>query len=198
MKKDYIPEGAERRYFVPQIEVRNEGEEDGIVTGIAAVIGKKTDLGWADEMIEAGAFDEALNDDVVALFNHDPNFPLARSVNGQGTLELSIDDEGNLAYSYRTPNRTYARDLLDAIRSGDVSKSSFAFTVKEEEWVWADDQNERDLRIIKKVGRLYDVSPVTYPAYNDTSVAARSMTTAHQKEYNLINYRKRIFNAKHK
>lgn len=177
MKKDYISgiQGAERRFFAPDIEARAEGEEE-VIKGTAAVVGSTTDLGWFEERIEAGAFDEVLNDDVRALFNHDPNFVLARSVNGKGTLKLSLDKKGNLRYSYKTPNRSFAKDLQDAIRSGDISQSSFAFSIKEEKWEFASKENgrEKDLRTITKFERLYDVSPVTYPAYQDTSVAARS------------------------
>lgn len=177
MKKDYIKdiEGAERRFFSPQMEVRAEGYDE-IIKGVAAVVDRSTDLGWFEEKIAPGAFDGVLNDDVRALFNHDPNFVLARSVNGKGTLSLSIDEKGNLRYKYKTPNRSYAKDLQDAIMSGDVSQSSFAFQVESEEWTFADDENglEKDVRTITKFKRLFDVSPVTYPAYQDTTVAARS------------------------
>jgi HK97 family phage prohead protease len=176
-KEDYISgiDKGERRFINPNIEVRSEGEED-IIEGEAAVVDSITDLGWFEERIEKGAFDDVLKDDVRALFNHDPNFVLARSVNGKGTLKLSTDKVGNLRYSYKTPNRSYAKDLQDAIRSGDVTQSSFAFAVKEEKWEFATKENgrEKDLRTITKFERLYDVSPVTYPAYQDTSVAARS------------------------
>jgi HK97 family phage prohead protease len=177
MKKDYINdiENAERRFISPQIEIRAEGETNTI-EGIAAVVNKTTDLGWYEERIEPGAFDDVLNDDVRALFNHDPNFVLARSKGGKGTLSLSIDKTGNLKYSYKTPDRSFARDLQDAIKAGDVDQSSFAFSIKEEKWEFAGEENGRnkDLRTILKVERLYDISPVTYPAYQDTTVAARS------------------------
>lgn len=184
MKKaeDYIEniDGAERRYYTQPVnyrtEKRGEGEEEKvfhIIEGIAAKVNSRTSLGWFDEMIMPGAFDEVLKDDVRALFNHDPNYPLARSVDGKGTLALSIDDNGNLAYSFTTPNRSYALDLQDAIASGDVSQSSFAFSIKEEAWERSKD-SDTELRKIVKLERLYDVSPVTYPAYADTSVAKRS------------------------
>jgi len=73
---------------------------------------------------------------VRCLFNHDPNYILARCVNGVGTLALSVDAVG-LKYSYTTPDRSYAEDLANAIASGDVSQSSFAFEIAEEEWLWA-------------------------------------------------------------
>ena len=198
MRKDYIEsiEGAERRFFTPQItEIRAEGdEESGVIEGIAAVVNSKTDLGWYTERIEPGAFDDVLKDDVVALFNHDPNYPLARSNGGKGTLELFLTKEGHLAYRYTTPDRSYAKDLLDAIRSGDVTKSSFAFTIKEQSWIYAEEgKQEQDERVIKKLARLYDVSPVTYPAYQDTSVAARSLN---RPKPNLLQQRKKLFKRK--
>lgn len=197
MKKDYIPEQAERRFFVPKIELRAM-EESGEVEGIAAVVERKTDLGWADEMIAKGAFDDVLGDDVVALFNHDPNYPLARTTaTGDAKLDLFLNDNGDLGYRFKVSNTTAGKDLAENIRNGVINKSSFAFTVAEEEWQWADGKNERDLRVIKKLGRLYDVSPVTYPAYNDTSVAARSMESAHKTEkVNLNEYRQRLLNRK--
>lgn len=185
MKKDYIKdiEGAERRFINPNIETRKEGDEE-VIEGVAAVVGVTTDLGWFEERIEKGAFDDVLSDDVRALFNHDPNFVLARSIKGKGTLKIFTDKEGNLRYSFPVANRSYARDLHDAIKSGDISQSSFAFRIKEEKWEWADNENGRkkDLRTIVKFEKLYDVAPVTYPAYADTSVAAR-MKMGDKKEY---------------
>lgn len=179
MSKDYIKgiEGAERRFFAS--EVRAEKREDAtdelaVIEGYAAKFNTETVIGYYyqfREKILPGAFDDVLNDDVRCLFNHDPNQILARSKDGKGTLELSIDDTG-LKYRYATPDRTYARDLANAIENGDVSQSSFAFEIEEQNWTEVD--GEMTLREIKKFKRLYDVSPVTYPAYADTEVAKRS------------------------
>lgn len=178
MRKDYDYiidiEGAERRFFTSKIDIRAEEGDAGVIEGIAAVIDSVTDMGWYKEKIERGAFDDVLMDDVVALFNHNPNYPLARSNEGKGTLELFITQEGHLGYRYKTPDRSYAKDLMDAIRAGDVNKSSFAFDIKEQTWIYAAGK-EPDMRVIKKLARLYDVSPVTYPAYQNTAVAARSL-----------------------
>lgn len=187
-KKDYIEsisEDAERRFFTisaDEIQVREEGE-DNIVEGIAAVVNKETDLGWYKERIAPGAFDNVLQDDVRALFNHDPNFPLARTTaKGDAKLDLYLTKEGHLGYRYKTPNTTVGKDMLENIRSGIVNQSSFAFTIEEDEWRKGD---ETDIREIRKIKRLYDVSPVTYPAYPQTNVAARSAEKAQQpdKEY---------------
>jgi uncharacterized protein len=177
--KDYIlkqDESAERRFFNPQIEVRAEGDNQ-MIEGIAAVVDTETDLGWYREKISRGAFDSVMNDDVVALFNHDPNFPLART--GAG-LDLFLTEEGHLGYRYKTPNTTVGRDLAENIRTGVVSKSSFAFTIEQDEWREEKGNKIPDVRTITKLKRLYDVSPVTYPAYADTSVGARSLEVFHK------------------
>jgi uncharacterized protein len=178
MNKDYIKniDGAERRFFASDVrmEKREEDGNLGIIEGYAAKFDSETVIGhfWQfREKILPGAFDEVLQDDIRALFNHDPNQILARSKNGQGTLTLSVDEVG-LKYSFTTPDRTYARDLQDAIDKGDVSQSSFAFKIKEQRWI--EREGEMELREIVKFERLFDVSPVTYPAYADTEVAKRS------------------------
>jgi len=177
--KDYakvMDEQAERRFFDAPVSVEKRAEGDKkttlfVIEGYAAKFNSRTDLGWFDEEILPGAFDDILNDDVRCLFNHSPNFVLARSNEGKGTLSLTIDATG-LKYSYTTPNRTFAIDLQDAIESGDVTQSSFAFRASEV--VWIEKEGENELRQIKKIERLYDVSPVTYPAYADTNVAKRN------------------------
>lgn len=187
-KKDYIKgmdENAERRYFSinpADIQIREEGESR-TVEGVAAVVNSTTNLGIFEERIAPGAFDGRLNDDVVALFNHDPNYPLARTTaRGEAKLDLFITKEGHLGYRFSAPKTTVGNDLIENIRSGVISKSSFAFTIEKDEWGKGE---EADVRTIKKIKRLYDVSPVTYPAYNDTSVAERSLEQHHypQKEF---------------
>jgi HK97 family phage prohead protease len=189
--EDYIRsiDGAERRHISHKVEIRAEDDETTI-EGVAAVVNKRTNLGWFEEEIMPGAFDNVLQDDVRALFNHDPNFPLARSVNGEGTLNLSVAENGDLRYSYKTPNRTFARDLEDAIKSGDVSQSSFAFSIEDETWI--ERSGKPDLRQITQLKRLYDVSPVTYPAYADTSVAKRSFDSIKPEGLSTSTKRKRL------
>ena len=166
--------GIERRYVtdIVKFETRGEGEEkENVIEGYAAVFGARANLHYFEEEVAPGAFDEVLQDDVRALFNHNPNYVLARSVNGKGTLKLSVDERG-LKYNFKTPNRSFAKDLEDAIASGDISQSSFAFEVKEE--IWQKREGKPDLRTITKFSRLYDVSPVTYPAYDEATVGKRS------------------------
>lgn len=154
-------------------ELRNEGGENRQITGYAAVFEMRSEnLGGFTEIIEKGAFDEALSvSDVRALFNHDDSLLLARTASG--TLKLSVDDRG-LKYSFEAPATQTGDDVLELIRRGDLSQSSFGFTIEEDEWD-EDEETGAYTRTIKKVKRLYDVSPVTYPAYPDTSVAQKSL-----------------------
>lgn len=124
------------------------------------------------EQIAPGAFDGVLADDVRALFNHDPNFVLGRTLSG--TCRISVDDTG-LQYEIDLPDTNCARDLREAITRGDVSQSSFAFSVAPNGDTWDENEDGVIVRTITKFGRLYDVSPVTYPAYPDATVGMRSL-----------------------
>lgn len=125
------------------------------------------------EYIEPGAFTEALKkSDVRALFNHDPNLILSRT--GAG-LELTEDKKG-LKYSFDVPETTFGNDFLQMVRSGLITQSSFQFTIKKQRW---EEEKKSDgdwlyKRIIEEVDELYDIAPVTFPAYPETTVQARS------------------------
>ena len=175
--KDYINniENGERRFLLEPVTIdkKTEDSEDrSPVFGYAIKFNKETVIaGLFREVVRPGAADVFLQDDVRCLFNHNPNLILARSKNGKGTLKLEVDEVG-LKYSYISPNRSYALDLEDAIEKGDVSQSSFGFTVAEEKWTEV--KGQLPLREIIKFDRAYDVSPVTYPAYPDATVGKRS------------------------
>jgi len=145
---------------------------DNTVEGYAALFNTLSeDLGGFREQIAPGAFDEILDDDIRALINHDPNLILGRTKSG--TLQVETDERG-FRYKYSDPDTSYSVDLKKSMKRGDVSQSSFAFSVAED----GDDWEERDgklTRTILKFKRLYDVSPVTYPAYPDTTVATRAL-----------------------
>jgi len=165
---------AERRFLTQPVELRAEDGKPAVVRGYAAKFNSLSeDLGGFVEMIMPGAFDDVLGDDVRALFNHDANFILARSRAGKGTLRLFIDETG-LGYEFEAPDTQAGRDLLVSLRRGDVDQSSFAFRVAKDGDKWVE-ENGVVTRTIKKVSRLYDVSPVTYPAYADTAVAVRGL-----------------------
>ena len=184
MSKQKITNQTERRYLnfeASKLEYRGEGDnKKPYVVGHAAVFNSLSEnLGGFRELIQANAFDDVLEDDVRALFNHDANLILARTKSG--TLNLSVDDQG-LRYEFDVPNTTAGRDLLVSLERGDVSQSSFGFTVAEDNW--DEDKEGRWVRNITKVKRLYDVSPVVYPAYPTADVAKRSLQEAIQKRKN--------------
>ena len=180
----------ETRAFQTQfkVETRTEDEEKRVkVEGYAAVFNSETELYGLRESIDPGAFAEALeSSDVRALFNHDANMLLART--GSGTLKLSVDQQG-LKYEFDLPDTQLGRDLGVLMERGDLAESSFAFTVSDEEW--RDLDKDIPLRVIKKIDKLFDVAPVTYPAYADTTVALRSKPDAPEPTPNLQEKRER-------
>ena len=169
---------TERRYVASpsaRIEVRQDGDNKTI-TGYAAVFFREGEEGteynlFDDyyERISRGAFDRALSEqhDVRALFNHNSDMLLGRSKSG--TLLLSVDDVG-LRYDITLADTQAGRDIATSIDRGDITGSSFAFIPRKVSWI------EEDERVIREIGDvdLYDVGPVTYPAYEATSAAMRS------------------------
>ena len=128
------------------------------------------------ERVIKGAFEETIqNDDIRALFNHDPNYVLGR--NKAGTLTLEEDDKG-LHVRITPPDTQWAKDLLVSIKRGDITQMSFGFTVILDRWNYEDNTDVRELLKVK----LYDVSPVTFPAYTQTECGIRSAYDNHQKE----------------
>ncbi len=169
------PDKEIRTFNVENLELRQEGEEN-VVVGYGSVFNTlSNELGGFREIISEGAFDGRLEDDVRFLINHD-GLPLARTTNG--TLRLSTDERG-LKYEAKVANTSLGRDLIELMRNGTINQSSFAFVVEDDSWEVKDGMN---VRTINKVSRLYDVSAVTYPAYEEASVALRSMEAWKQQE----------------
>lgn len=168
---DYIKniDEAERRMVAEPMEFREEGEER-FFEGYAFVHESRTDMGEFTEEIAKGAADEVMEDDVRGLFNHDPNIVLGRR--SAGTLKMIVDERG-LKYQIKyNPNDPDHVKVMEKVKRGDVSQSSFAFRKKEDKWEIRDGKKHRTLLKFK---RIIDVSPVTYAAYNDATVAMRSM-----------------------
>jgi HK97 family phage prohead protease len=165
----------ERRFFaVDGLTVETREGKAPIIRGHAAVFGQLSeDLGGFREQVAPGAFADAIaGDDVRALFNHDPNYILGR--NRAKTLRMTEDSTG-LAIEIDAPDTQTIRDLVLApIARGDVSQMSFGFTVRPGGQDWAKDDEGRNIRTLKKV-RLFDVSPVVFPAYPQTDVAMRDL-----------------------
>jgi HK97 family phage prohead protease len=158
-------------------ELRSSDGTEGKATaiyGYAAVFNSRSALifGTFMEEIAPGAFDDVLGDDVRALFNHDPNFVLGRT--RSKTLEISLDSRG-LAYTITPPDTQTVRDMVLApMARGDVTGSSFRFRVADDGDEWRR-EGEIVVRTIHKFASLIDVSPVTYPAYDDSHAAQRSL-----------------------
>jgi len=147
------------------VELRAEGDESTKIVGHAAVFDKPADIYGFEEVIRKGAFADAIKqDDVRALWNHNPDYVLGRTKSG--TLRLQEDDIG-LAIENDPPETQWAKDLMISMERGDVDQMSFGFVVEEERW--SKRGEEPDLREIIKA-RLFDVSPVTFPAYEETDV----------------------------
>lgn len=164
----------ERRVFTLN-ELKIEKREGGVrkIVGHAAVFNQLSeDLGGFREQIAPGAFADAVkSDDVRALFNHNPDFVLGRNLSG--TLRLKEDSRG-LAIEIDPPDTQVARDLMVSMDRGDISQMSFGFSVRPNGQNWAKDDSGQVVRTLTKV-RLFDVSPVVYPAYPQTDVAMRSL-----------------------
>ena len=159
--------------MLPMTELRVDNSDSPLIEGHAAVFDQWSEaLGGMfpfKEKVSRGAFKESIKkDDIRALFNHDPNYVLGR--NKAGTLELEEDDIG-LKVTILPPETTWAKDLVECIRRGDISQMSIGFIVEEDKWSTEKGVDTRELIKVK----LFDVSPVTFPAYTQTDVGVRAM-----------------------
>lgn len=162
-----------RTFQVAELRIDvEEGEEEEVrprIRGHLAVFNSPSkDLGGFREVIAPGAFSKTIQEaDVRALYNHDPNFVLGR--NKSGTLQMLEDDDG-LLVDIDPPDTQWARDLMVSIKRGDISQGSFAFRAVKDKWEKQEDGSV--VRVLNEV-RLYDVSVVTYPAYQETDAYVR-------------------------
>ena len=158
-------------------EVRaEEGEGGAIITGRPIVYDSRTDLGYFDEIIDQGALDGADLTDVRFLVNHDlSKIPLARSRrnNGNSTMQLSVDPEGMfIRVKLDVENNAEAKALYSAVQRGDISGMSFMFSIDGESW--ENLESDHPTRHVTKIGSVVEVSAVTFPAYDATTINARS------------------------
>lgn len=158
-----------------EIRAENNEKNGDYITGRPIVYNSKTDLGYFDEIIEAGALDKANLKDVRFLVNHNTDMiPLARSRNNNenSTMQLEVDKDGMaIRVNLDTENNTEARNLYSAIKRGDITGMSFMFTIDREEW--EELESEHPTRHIKSIGQVFEVSAVTFPAYESTEISAR-------------------------
>jgi HK97 family phage prohead protease len=174
----------ERRTFTGTVIARAEGENmPKEIGGIAAVINSVTDLGYFEEVIMPGAFDNALSKDydIRCLFNHEAELILGRTK--ASTCNVFVNGDGNLEYTwvpdYENPTHV---SVVRSIMRGDITQSSFAFTIKEQTWSDSTKYGTMGKRTINVIDELFDVSPVTYPAYQDTEADARSLVALRDQE----------------
>lgn len=166
-----------------QFEMRAERDEKhgDSITGVPIVYNARTDIGgWYEEMIAAGALDNADLRDVRFLVNHDRSMiPLARSRNNNenSTMQMWLEEDGmHIRVDLDTEGNAEARSLYSAIRRGDISGMSFMFVVDSE--VWEDLESDYPKRTITGISKVFEVSAVTWPAYDQTSLEARSNANA--------------------
>ena len=161
-----------RSFALNEFRVDSENDKPKMYGHAAMFDSLSEDLGGFRERIAPGAFSNSLeSSDIRALFNHDSNIVLGR--NKSGTLRLKEDKTG-LAIEIDPPDTQAARDLIVSMQRGDISQMSFGFRTIADKWAKLDGEWVRTLLEVD----LFDVSPVTYPAYNSTDIAVRSMQEA--------------------
>ena len=170
----------EIRFFECEIRAENDEKRGSIVTGQPIVYGERTDLGWYDEVIEAGALDTTDLKDVRFLVNHNTDMiPLARSRNNtpNSTMQL-IPNEGGLGFraDLDTENNSDSRNLYSAVSRGDITGMSFMFIVEGDRW--DDVDTDHPVRHVTSIRRVLEISAVTFPAYSQTSIQTRGLSDA--------------------
>ena len=165
-----------RRNYDFQIRAEKDERRGNIIVGRPIVYGSKTDIGGMfEEVIEKGALKKTNLEDVRFLVNHDQSkIPLARSRRNSknSTMQLSVDDEGmEIKVELDVENNTEARNLYSAIERGDITGMSFMFGINDEKWEGLD--TEYPTRHILSISTVVEVSAVTFPAYEATSISAR-------------------------
>lgn len=161
-------ENVNKEYRLAEVKTtENSDENEMIIEGYAVVFNQITDLGWCKEIIDRNAFNGTDMKDCVLKYNHEDSvFILARTRNK--SLELTIDDHG-LKVRAKLIDTTNNRDIYKMIKEGLLDKMSFGFTVAERSWDY-----ETDTRTILRISKLYDVSVVDFPAYEQTEIYTRN------------------------
>ena len=171
---------TEIRAFNFEIRAEENEKHGHFLTGVPIVYGQTTDMGWYDEVIERGALDHTDLKDVRFLIGHDTSMvPLARSRNNNenSTMQMSIGDIGmEIRVDLDTENNMDSRKLYSAAARGDISGMSFAFTVDGDSW--DDIDSDHPKRTIRSIRRVFEVSAVAFPAYEGTSLEARTQDAA--------------------
>jgi len=176
-----------RSFTVQNLELRLKDEGLPTIHGLAAVFNSLSeDLGGFKEKILPGAFKKTIQDgDIRALLNYNPDLVLGRTK--ADTLRLEETDEG-LSVEIDPPDTQVARDLVESMKRGDIDQMSFGFIPVKQRWIMKDKKQVRELLEV----RLFDVSPVTFPAYKQTTVSVRSVIKNQARNTRLIDRLARI------
>ena len=171
----------EIRAFNFEVRAEQNEEHGHFLTGQPIVYNERTDLGWYDEIIDDGALAETDLRDVRFLINHNTDMiPLARSRNNNVNSTMQMEVVPNVGMAIRvdldTENNADARALYSAVERGDISGMSFMFVVDSDSW--EDLESEHPTRHIRKINKVFEVSAVTFPAYEATSITARGLSEA--------------------
>lgn len=166
----------EIRSYDFDVRAKEDEEHGTYLEGQPIVYNSRTDLGLYDEIIEVGALKNTNLKDVRFLVNHDFNMiPLARSRNNtkNSTMQMAVNDEGmSIRVNLDVEGNAKAKELYSAVKRGDISGMSFAFYIDQEEW--EDLKTEHPTRRIKSISEIFEVSAVTFPAYEETNISARN------------------------
>lgn len=171
---------TETRAFTFEVRADENEEHGHFLSGVPIVYDQRTDLGWYDEIIARGALDMTDLKDVRFLIGHDLSMvPLARSRNNNknSTMQMEVGDKGmSIRVDLDTENNADSRKLYSATKRGDISGMSFTFVVDGDSW--DDIDSDHPTRTIRSIKRVYEVSAVAFPAYEGTSLEARSQDAA--------------------
>ena len=171
---------TEIRAFSFEVRAEENEQHGHFLSGRPIVFGQRTNLGWYDEIIEAGALDTTDLKDVRFLVNHNTDMiPLARSRNNNenSTMQLSVDADGmGIRVDLDTENNADAKSLYSAVGRGDITGMSFMFVVDKDSWDDAD--TDHPTRHVRSIRQVMEVSAVTFPAYSQTSIQTRGIADA--------------------
>lgn len=170
----------EIRAFNFEVRAEQNEEHGHHLTGTPIVFEEMTDLGWYNEIIDKDALADTDLRDVRFLINHNTDMiPLARSRNNNenSTMQMSVGDTGmTIRVDLDTENNSDSKALYSAVQRGDISGMSFMFAVDRDEWI--EPESDHPTRRVLSIGKVFEVSAVTFPAYEATSLEARGLSEA--------------------
>jgi HK97 family phage prohead protease len=170
----------EIRKFDFEVRAKRDKQHGTYLEGTPIVYDAWTDLGWYDEQIQRGALDNTDLTDVRFLINHNTDMiPLARSRNNNenSTMQMTVEEDGlHIRVNLDVENNSDARSLYSAVERGDIDGMSFMFVVDGE--LWEEEESDHPKRTITDIEKVFEVSAVTFPAYEQTSISARGLADA--------------------